>query len=103
MDITEIAYEKYKLDWMRAHGYTLKDLIAELENMREEEPSTYLQSLFEDWEYGFGFNSEIWACYDEFMDNEFWDHEYMFNLLTTEEFIAYLNYKIELENTKLLK
>jgi hypothetical protein len=92
MDITEIAYEKYRLDWMLSHGYTLVDLIAELEKMREEESTTSLQSLFEDWEYGFGFNSEIWVCYEEFMDNEFWDDEYMCELLTTNEFTTYLEY-----------
>lgn len=92
MDITEIAYEKYKLNWMLSHGHTLTDLITELENMIEEEPSTSLQSLFEDWEYGFGFNSEIWASYEEFMDNEFWDDEYMCSLLTMNEFITYLEY-----------
>ena len=30
------AYEQFKLEWMLAHGYTLQDLVAELEKLREE-------------------------------------------------------------------
>lgn len=33
MDIKTIAYEKYKLDWMMAHGYTLSDVMNELDDM----------------------------------------------------------------------
>ena len=30
------VYERFKLEWMLAHGYTLQDLVAELEKLREE-------------------------------------------------------------------
>lgn len=95
MDITKIAYEKYKLDWMIQHGYTLKDLITELENMREEDEDASLETLFEDWEDEYGFDSEIWACYDEFMDIEFYDSEYMASLLTSNEYTTYVAYVVE--------
>ena len=29
------VYERFKLEWMLAHGYTLQHLVAELEKLRE--------------------------------------------------------------------
>ena len=70
------AYEIYRLQWMMDHGFTIPDLIRNLESMIEEDAnesgeSTGLQSLFQDWEFGIGFDSEIWPCYQEFLENEY--------------------------------
>lgn len=89
MDIKKIAYEKYKLDWMLHHGYTLTDLINELDQMQEENLDDSVSQLFIDWEYGFGFGSEVWVCFDEFIDNEYQDKGYMKQLLNWEEFEKY--------------
>ena len=68
----EKEYERFKLLWMISHGYTLRDLIGELEKMREEsDDATTIQSLFDDWEFGYGFGSEIWPCFNEFMEHEY--------------------------------
>lgn len=90
MDIKKIAYEKYKLDWMIAHGYTFADIMNELNDMQEEEPDTCVSNLFSDWEYEFGFGSEIWVCYDEFLEYEFNDKDYMKSLLNEDEYKEYL-------------
>ena len=89
MDITQVAYEKYKLQWMIEHGYTLTDLIKELNLIQEESEDSSVFQLFDDWEFGYGFGSEIWACYDEFMENEFQNPYYMQQLLTSTEFGIY--------------
>ena len=90
MSISEIAYEKYRLEWMISHGYSLKDLIAEIEMMSDENPDHSISTLFDDWEYGFGFNSEIWCSYDEFCEAEYLDTDYMQALLTDSEFALYV-------------
>jgi hypothetical protein len=94
MDITQIAYEKYKLDWMTNHGCSLSDLIFELEELRLDNPNAEITELFDDFEcnYGFKFGSEIWACFDEFIDNEFLDDDYMYVLLNDKEFVEYKKY-----------
>ena len=89
MNIKEIAYERYKLDWLLNHGYTLTDLMNELDKMQEESPDGRVSQLFTDWEYGFGFGSEVWACYEEFLDNEYQDIFYMAHLLSVEESVEY--------------
>lgn len=59
-------YQKYQLQWMINHGFSLKDLIQELDELREEsDPDMSLESIFADWEFGYGFGSEIWACESE--------------------------------------
>jgi hypothetical protein len=88
MNIKKVAYEKYRLDWMLSHGYTLTDLTNELDLLQEENNDSVSQ-LFADWEYGFGFNSEIWVCYEEFLDNEYQDAEYMRAILSDTEFKQY--------------
>lgn len=70
------AYEEHRLRWMIAHGYTLTDLVCQLQLMIDEDLDgsdvpTSLQSLFEDWEFGYGFNGEIWPCFDEYMDCDY--------------------------------
>lgn len=70
------AYEIFKLQWMIDHGYSIPDLIAQLEAMVEEDENesgirTGLLSLLQDWEFGIGFDGSIWPCYQEFLENEY--------------------------------
>ena len=66
------AYEIFRLQWMIDHGYSVLDLIKNLEAMIGEDQNesgvrTSLQSLFQDWEYGIGFDGAIWPSYQEFL------------------------------------
>lgn len=61
-------YEKYQLQWMIEHGYSLRNLIDELTEMQFSDPedsdrvSTPISELFGEWIADVGFGSEIWAC-----------------------------------------
>ena len=66
VEAAHAVYERFKLEWMLDHGYTLKNLIEELEKQREECQDLTLDSIFRDWEFGFGFGSEIWPCFWEY-------------------------------------
>ena len=70
------AYELFRLQWMIDHGYGVLDLIKNLEAMIEEDQNetgvcTSLYSLFQDWEFGIGFDGAIWPRYQEFLDHEY--------------------------------
>lgn len=70
------AYEIFRLQWMIEHGYGISDLVKNLEAMIEEDQNesgvrTSLYSLFQDWEFGIGFDCAIWPCYQEFLDHEY--------------------------------
>lgn len=66
-------YEKYRLQWMLDHDYSLPDLLERLsdiamnENLDEiQNPRVMLNEAFERLEYEQGFkNEEIWLCKDE--------------------------------------
>ncbi len=67
-------YQKYQLEWMISHGFSLQDLIAELTKLQYDDPedsdriSTSVLELFNEWETDIGFGSEIWAYEDEWKE-----------------------------------
>lgn len=92
MDIRKVAYEKFRLQWMLDHGYTLSDLIRQIQlclDEQDEDESINLDVLFEEWEHSFGFNGSIWPCFDEFLESEYLSFDYMRSLLSGAEFEEY--------------
>lgn len=85
--IADTAYGMYQLEWMKQHGYTLQDLMEQIDVQEHGgSEATYMLTVFEDEG---GFNGECWVCKEEFMQNEFQDKEYMKQLLDTDLFIKY--------------
>lgn len=76
MEKEQKLYERFKLQWMLDHGFTLKDLIHELSMVLDESDGDMsLEAIFEDWEFGYGFGSEIWPCFAEFLECEYKEME----------------------------
>lgn len=88
MNILLIAYEKYRLDWMKRHNHTITELIRALDQMQSDLPEESVSDLFDNFDNNYGFDGELWACFDEFMETEFRDDEYMATILTPEELSA---------------
>lgn len=64
-------YERYRLNWMIEHGHTLPQLIRQLNRLQEEcEPGTSVEELWDMWEEEYGFDGELWACYEEWKQYE---------------------------------
>lgn len=66
-------YEKYKLQWLIDHNYSLNNLIQELEDyINQDSPDIKinLSKAFKEWELNTGFNSEIYVCEEEYYDTE---------------------------------
>lgn len=60
-------YERYQLEWMIAHGYSLHDFVEALSNSGITRLS---EDSFEVWEQDYGFGGEIYACEAEWRDAE---------------------------------
>ena len=89
------CYEAYKLQWMLAHGNTLKEMLDAINDIAAEsvtvdamnaatdEVST--KALINDAQDTFlieaGFNGSLWVCLDEFLQTEFQDTGYMKGLI----------------------
>ena len=79
------AYEVFRLKWIIDHGFSVFDLVKNLDAMIEEDQNesgvrTSIQSLFQDWEFGIGFDGAIWPCYQEFLEQ---DYPLMLNSIKT--------------------
>lgn len=65
------AYERFKLKWMADHGHTLQELFCELDELAENcQNAGSIQELFSEWERDCGFSSEVWPCYEEWLECE---------------------------------
>lgn len=87
INISKLCYELYKIDWKHSHNIT-KDI--EMDNIKN-----YYEGLIDnDTEYTyneyleeFGYDGQIYVCYEEFCDNEYQDKQYMCELLDNEKLI----------------
>lgn len=83
-NISQIAYKKYQMDWIKSHGHSLDEIFEICNNAIGENssPKDYLEEH--------GFDGEIYACYEEFLVSEYKDLSYMSQLLDEKEFVEYL-------------
>lgn len=69
-------YEKYQLEWMIEHGYSLEDLMDKIANIINEELTipgnahVFINEAFDVFEKEQGFHGEIWACEEEWTEHE---------------------------------
>ena len=84
-------YELYQLDWMSRHGYSLEHFAKyAMEHAADGEFS------ISDWERDVGFAGECFVCYEEFLNSEYMDKDYMRTLAERDEsrgrslYLAYL-------------
>ena len=73
----EKCYEVYRLDWMLRHGYSLTQMFSSMEQIWADQGETSPEETFHNWEVDSGFDGSIWACFAEFLGNEYHDEEYM--------------------------
>lgn len=84
------CYEAYKLDWMLSHGKTLTELVKGtteilndmVENGNTSNMNACVEGVIEDFEGDVGFGGEIYGCFNEFLDCEFTDGDYMTHLFS---------------------
>jgi hypothetical protein len=97
MDISKLCYELYKIDWKHSHGITKDREMDSLKNYFEDvvfDDEYSYESYLED----FGYEGQLYVCFDEFYDNEFQDEEYMCELLDNEKLIDKYRQHIVLNN-----
>ena len=97
-NIRDIAYTMYKIDWINSHISAERQLEAirkYYKDLQECISEGYQEISLEEWIEENGFDGEIYACYDEFCENEYVDMEYMHSLLKNENMIT--NYDNDVE------
>lgn len=92
MCIKEVAYEKYQWHWLMSHDYSINDLsdsASDWFNMRLSDPNN--DDPFSDYVFDQGINGMLWACFDEFVNCEYQDADFMRGLLSEPEYVEYCN------------
>ena len=92
-NIQRLAYELYKTNWM-ARISTERQLDAlknyyELQRESEAHNQSYSYDM-NDYIQESGYDGEIYACFDEFLDNEYLDKDIMRGLLNDAQYDNYL-------------
>lgn len=80
MTIKKLAYELYKIDWMRRISAD-RQMDAFKNFYEEQEDSEY---TIEDWIYENGYDGELYVCEEEFFDAEYLDENYMRSLFDND-------------------
>lgn len=87
MNISELCYELYKVDWKRSHithDIEMDNLKNYFEEVNAEDMDIY---TYEDYVFEFGYFSMLYVCYSEFLESEYLDAEYIRYLLDNEKLI----------------
>ena len=85
MDIRKLCYELYKIDWKHSHMITKE---REMDSIKD-----YYEGLidneytYEDYIEEFGYDGELYVCFEEFCDAEYYDVDYMRTLLDNDKLI----------------
>lgn len=101
--IRELAYQLYKLNWMRRifvgrqidkmKDYYEKCVTTKLNPRTGDTELQYTMSFEEYLQNSDGYDGELYACFGEFIDNEYQDEEFMRMLLDDDNM-----YQIYLED-----
>lgn len=85
MSIQEALYELYKIDWLHSHMITAErqmDLVRQYYcDIKSGDTDCSLTEYIEEY----GYDGELYACFDEFMENEYEDVAYIKQLCCNDQ------------------
>ena len=80
------CYNLYKMDWigkhiphcvqLRVYGEYFQSMLWE-----DRDPLNHLEYSFEEYIEEYGFDGQVYSCFEEFLDTEYQDSSYMQSLL----------------------
>ena len=96
MDIRKLCYELYKIDWKHSH-ITKEREMDSIKDYYEGLVDNDSEYTYEDYIEEFGYDGELYVCYEEFCDAEYYDVDYMRTLLDNDKLINIYHEDIEEE------
>ena len=86
MDIRKLCYELYKVDWKHSH-ITKEREMDSIKDYYEGLIDNDIEYTYEDYIEEFGYDGELYVCFEEFCDTEYYDVDYMHTLLDNDKLI----------------
>ena len=96
MDIRKLCYELYKMDWKHSH-ITKEREMDSIKDYYEGLVDNDSEYTYEDYIEEFGYNGELYVCFEEFCNAEYYDVDYMRTLLDNDKLINIYHEDIEEE------
>ena len=97
MDIRKLCYELYKIDWKHSHMITKEREMDSIKDYYEGLIDNDSEYTYEDYIEEFGYDGELYVCYEEFCDAEYYNVNYMRTLLDNDKLINIYHEDIEEE------
>lgn len=94
MDIRKLCYELYKMDWKHSH-ITKEREMDSVKDYYEGLIDNDNEYTYEDYIEEFGYDGELYVCFEEFCDAEYYDVDYMRTLLDNDKLINIYHKDIE--------
>ena len=96
MDIRKLCYELYKIDWKHSH-ITKEREMDSIKDYYEGLIDNDIEYTYEDYIEEFGYDGELYVCFEEFCNAEYYDVDYMRTLLDNDRLINIYHEDIEEE------
>ena len=87
MNIRKLCYELYKIDWKHSHMITKEREMDSIKDYYEGLIDNDSEYTYEDYIEEFGYGGELYVCFEEFCDAEYYDVDYMRTLLDNDKLI----------------
>lgn len=97
MDIRKLCYELYKIDWKHSHMITKEREMDSIKDYYEGLIDNDSKYTYEDYIEEFGYDGELYVCFEEFCDAEYYNVDYMRTLLDNDRLINIYHEDIEEE------
>lgn len=85
--ISKLCYELYKVDWKHSHMITKEVEMDSIKNYYEGLVDEDVEYTYNDYLEEFGYDGELYVCYEEFLENEYLEEDYICGLLDNAELI----------------
>lgn len=86
--ISKLCYELYKIDWKHSHMITKYREMDSIKDYYEDLVDDDTEYTYNDYLEEFGYDGELYVCYEEFLEAEYLDEDYICSLLDNEKLIA---------------
>lgn len=83
--ISNLCYELYKVDWKHSHMITKEREMDSLKNYYEDLVDNDTDYTYRDYIEEFGYDGELYVCYEEFLDSGYLIEDYIKELLDNEK------------------
>lgn len=82
--IQNLCYELYKVDWKHSHMISKEREMDVIKNYYEEGIFFAYEGSFTSYLEEVGYDGELYVCFEEFMETEYQDEEYILLLLAND-------------------